>query len=265
MPNTNPPDASGTEKRMTTTTRRRSPNVSDAAVGQDRPKWLPPGVHVAPFRSRAGHPVLVTIWSPGLLFAMAEVLDASGRVFWMWPVVKQLDDHWKLIPDEKQLLPRGVHRAPWRMSSGAARTQAPVFVAIDSQHRLVEMLGIEPGDPELEAEAQRTLSALLDAHDECEKAAEAERGPDDPIPVLDSWGFIRMNKPCPGIWSRHNREFYFVDSEHRHCATLEFHNGASQRINVFRIVRAANRIMHLIDPDAGDEDDGDDDAEEWKR
>jgi len=258
----------------------REPESKRARASRDKRKMLPVGNHLAPFRSRAGNPVIVVIWRGDYgarLFAMGEVTEMRGAQFWTNPRGARMDDRWKYIPQDERLLPRGVHRAPWRVPAGLYRGDGVVetFLAIDSEHRLVEMLQVRPfddGTPDKagEAEAERFLAALLDSHEATQAEAEAARDPNDPAPVPDSWGFCRFSAELPsrGIWSRHNHEYYFVDSDKKHIATLEFHNGYERTACPFDLTRTIRRIMAWLDPRGEDDDDDDDDdraAEAWKR
>lgn len=238
-------------------------------------KILPGGNHVAPFRSRAGNPMIVVIWRGdhgNQLFALGEVTEMRGAEYWLTPAGRSFDDHWKYIPRDEHLLPRGVHRAPWRIVAGRD-AMFETFLAIDSEHRLVEMLNVrrlEDGSPddEGEAEAQRFLVALLDSRDATLAEEEAARDPADPAPVPDSWGFCRISRKMPrrGIWHRHNSEYYFVDSDKRHIATLEFHNHYEREASPFDLTRTMRRLMAWLDPQGEDDDDDDDLAgDEWKR
>jgi len=245
-------------------------------------KMLPIGNHVAPFRSRDGNPVLVTIWRGDIgaqLFSMGEITELRGQRFWGTPNGWREDDHWRFIPKDEALLPRGVHRAPWRLAAGMSRKEGVIetLLAIDSEHRLVEMLTVWPfkdGSPDVEGEreAELFLAALLDSHEATQAEAEATRDPNDPAPVPDVWGFQRFRteqreRMRRGIWSRHNREYYFVDSDKKHIATLEFHNNYEREADPFELTNAMRRLMDWLDPQDDDDDDDDDDlaGEEWKR
>lgn len=256
------------------------PRGAKSPTPVEKRKYLPIGNHVAPFRSRAGNPVLVTIWRGELgaqLFSMGEVTEMRGKSYWGTPNGRREDDHWRFLPPEDRLLPRGVHRAPWRLAAGMNRRYGSIetFLAIDTDHRLVEMLTVWPyddgsPDEEGEQEAERFLVALLDSHEASQAEAEATRDRGEPVPVPDIAGFqcfqgLKRESMHRGIWSRHNREYYFVDSDKKHIATLEFHNGYAREASPFKLTRTIRRIMAWLDPVGEDDDDDDLAGEEWKR
>jgi hypothetical protein len=261
--------------------RDSDPAKAEIPAPKVKRKLLPSGNHVAPFRSRAGNPVLLTIMRGDFgsqLFSMGEVTEMRGHSFWGTPRGMREDDHWRYIPRDEHLLPRGVHRAPWRLAAGMSRREGliEVFLAIDSDHCLVEMLTVWPhddGSPDVrgEEEAQRFLEALLDSHEATQAEVEATRDPNEPAPVLDPWGFNRFKSVAPerlrrGIWSRHNREYYFVDSNKKHIATLEFHDHYEQVASPFDLTNTLRKLMNRLDPiDESDDEDDDLPGDEWKR
>ena len=110
-------------------------------------KRFPEGAYVAPFKSRAGLPVVVSIWSGGVLYHMAEVREVRGsRRRWFsredWPA-----ECWMFVPHEERLLARGVYCAPW-LEEIAYRTNVPALIAVDRQHRLIATMAVEPGTTE---------------------------------------------------------------------------------------------------------------------
>jgi len=236
-------------------------------------KMLRTGNHVAPFRSRAGNPVLLVIWrgdAGAQLFAMGEVTAMQAYEFWTSTRGKRSGDHLTFIPADERLLPRGVHRAPWRIG-GRYDPKCEVLLAIDGQHRLVEMLTIEPGEAS-EQEAVRFLLALLDTQEETEAELEAARDANDPRPLPYFRGAHTLiprdheGRKVRGIWSCYNRTFFFVTGAGAHAATLEFHGSFEQSASLFGLTRLLRRLMVWLDPSGTSIDDDDDlSGDEWKR
>ena len=137
------------------------------AADASRYAQLPPGVHVAPFRSRLGRIVLLAITPDGRLDAMTEVVGLEDLA----PAPDALGTFAGVVAADggdadlaatgrvlerygPTLLGRGVHTAPWVAPVGAART----LLIVDGCNRLAAMTDV--GD-DAGVELYRTLGGLL--------------------------------------------------------------------------------------------------------
>ena len=271
---------------MATKSRKRSvvaenqaaePETRPARKNRPRLNRLAPGVHVAPFLSLRGDPVLIDISWDGTLWGTAEVTRVANATFlefqyhggdelWMPRPVDEA--HWAFR--QRKLLPRGVHRAPFVIGASMRyhAPQASAFLAIDGAHRLVAMLAVappaerEPPTEQAEAEAMRTLTAVLEAHEAREAdATEAAIAAGDPVP--DFAGTHTFKPDRSGVWTRQGRDYLFVDSKLRHAATLRLADWVPKEIDALRLSATVRRLMRTVDP-ARDDDDDDDGDEAWK-
>lgn len=246
-------------------TREAAP-VGAAVPRPARLKYLTGGVHVAPFLSREYHPMLVSIEPGGRLSAIAEATVGTGRSF----VFLRSDgdqaqpaESWvfRYGIERRRSLPRGVHRAPWRIRYRGEDRAA--FVAIDAGARLVEMMFAEPGT---EAEVERTLWALLEAQEEGEAAEEAARsitGPDGTV-----WSTSGRRRGVYHIpFATEPNVFYLVavtsDERILEVADRVFLDDYSEEVQ-----RLYDRLDSEDPKPFGDDDDDDEDdddaGEEWK-
>ena len=257
------------------------PKTRPARKPQPKIKRLAPGVHVAPFLSLRGDPVLIDIAWDGTLWRTAEVTRVAHAMqfefhyahrrlgsdkLWMPRPVDEA--HWAFR--QRNLLPRGVHRAPFVIEASMRyhAPQASAFLAIDGAHRLVAMLAVappaerEPPTEEAEAEAMRTLTAVLEAHEaRAADVSEAAIAAGDPVP--DFADSHRFKPDRSGIWTRQGRDYLFVDSDLRHAATLRLAEWVPKEIDALRLSATVRRLMRTVDPALDDDDDDCDEV--WKR
>lgn len=148
---------------------------------------LSAGIHLAPFLSPEGHPVLLYI-DRIFLRAMTEARlggwqdadrrEPEERAARAKKRAVAANDAELLIGWGVPVLPRGVHYAPWRpITYEADKVPGWSLVAIDEEHRFVGRVDLRGGEPwSAHVAAQRELAVILETED---AAAAEPAGYDD--------------------------------------------------------------------------------------
>ena len=154
-------------------------------------------MHVAPFLSREGRPLLLAITRGHYLVVAAEVQALRGvrgdegnrqgyRSSILLPRASTGEIPFLEFQSEstrRRLFGRGVHRAPWRVTDDTA---GGALVAIDHRHRLVAEMAV-PADT-AEETVQRELEVILEAAEAAEaEAAQQPRPAHPPASGVEEW------------------------------------------------------------------------------
>lgn len=124
------------------------------------------GLHVAPFLSESGNPMLLDLDAKGVPWFLVEITSAVAEHRHelkdeRHPCTHTLSDACGYYAREGlrrayvNLWPAGVHWAPWRGLDGGRE-----LVAIDERHRLVATMAVRSDDPQAAVNAHADLELL---------------------------------------------------------------------------------------------------------
>ena len=113
-------------------------------------------------------PVLIRAFRGGELHMLGEIIETRGGRTLCDPHSTRkktfVAEPWRFRPEERRMLGRGIHVAPWREPDESRYgVLHPVLSAVDSAHHLVAAMTVRPHTTA--TAVRRALEVVLEAHE----------------------------------------------------------------------------------------------------